>query len=100
MAWVKSLLADYPGTLDVAWLEPAITVEDFLSPFVRHAKTFGQPKIRGEYQNAIAADRQLIDATLQPGDYLHPWCNGPQQVGIAVVREGQVVKAWLSAKLI
>ena len=103
MAWVTSLLVDYPGTVDVAWLKPAVTVAEFFSPFVRNAETHVQPKVREEYEVAIAADRKQIEGTMLPGDVLRPWCDGPIQagrVGVAVLRGEQIVKAWLTAVLI
>src|SRR5262249_19665038 len=76
MAWVTSLLADYPGTVDTAWLQPAVTVADFFAPFVRSAKTYVQPKVRAEFEAAIGADRKLIEDTMQAGDVLRPWWVG------------------------
>jgi hypothetical protein len=105
MAWViKSLLADYTGTVDAAWLKPAVTVAEFFSPFVRNAETYRQPNVRAAYEAAIAADQKLIEGTMQPGDVLRPWCDGPQRgiarVGVAVMRGEQMVKAWLTAVLL
>jgi hypothetical protein len=103
MAWITSLLADYPGTVDAAWLKPAVTVAEFLAPFVRNAKTHVQPKVRAAYEAAIAADRNLIEGTMQPGDVLRPWrdCAGNMgRVGLAVLRGDRVVKAWATAKLV
>ena len=103
MAWFTSLLADYSGTVDPAWLRPAVTVADFFSPFVRSAKSYGPPKAREEYEAAIAADRKLIEDTMQSGDLLRPWWKGsygPGRVGVAILRGEQVVKAWETAVLV
>jgi hypothetical protein len=103
MAWVTSLLAAYEGAVDHAWLQPAVTVAEFFAPFVRNAEIHIQPKVRGEYEAAIAADRKLIEATMQPGDVLRPWWiehYGVGRVGVAVLRGGQVVKAWKTAVLV
>lgn len=103
MAWVSSLLVDYWGTVDAAWLRPAVTVAEFFAPFVRNAKTHIQPKVREAYEAAIAADRKLIEDTMQPGDVLRPWCDGSygnERVGVAVLRGDQVVKAWKTAVLV
>jgi hypothetical protein len=102
MPWVTSLLADYAGLVDPAWLRPAVTVQEFFAPFVRNAATHIQPKVRAEYQAAIAADRKLIEATMQPGDVLRPWWVGDYgvgRVGVAVLRGDQVVRAWETAVL-
>ncbi len=103
MAWVTSLLADYPGTVDAAWLKPAVSVEEFFAPFVRNAATHSQPKVRAEYEATIAADRKLIEEAMQPGDVLRPWWVGSYgvgRVGVAVLRRDQVVKAWKTAVLV
>ncbi len=73
MAWVTSLLTDHEGTVDSAWLKPAVTMAEFFAPFVRSAEVHSQPQVRAEYEAAIAADRKLIEGTMQPGDVLRPW---------------------------
>ena len=101
--WVKSLLADHAGDIEAGWLQPPVTVSEFLAPFTRHAKSYVQPSVRAELEAAIAADRAVIEATLQPGDELRPWRHPPYQdgcVGLAVVRGGQVVRAWVTARLV
>ena len=103
MAWVNSLLVEYPGTVDAAWLKPAVTVAEFFSPFVRNPEIHIQAQVRAEYEAAIEADRKLIEDTIQPGDVLRPWCDGPYQnarVGVAVLRGDRVVKAWRTAVLV
>jgi hypothetical protein len=103
MPWVTSLLSDYEGTVDPAWLQPSLTVAEFFAPFIRNAKIHIQPKVRAEYEAAIASDRKLIEGIMQPGDVLRPWWiehYGVGRVGVAVLRGQQVVKAWKTAVLI
>jgi hypothetical protein len=103
MAWATSLLADYQGKVDTAWLRLAVTVEEFFAPFVRNAAIHIRPKVRAEYEAAIAADRKLIEETMQPGDVLRPGWEGYYavgRVGVAVLRGDQVVKAWKTAVLV
>jgi hypothetical protein len=103
MAWVTSLLADYDGTVDPAWLKPPVTVAEFFAPFVRNAEAHIQPKVRAEYEAAIGADRKLIEEVMQPGDVLRPWWVGHYgvgRVGVAVLRGHRVVRAWKTAVLV
>jgi hypothetical protein len=103
MAWITSLLADYEGTVEPAWQQQAVTVEEFFAPFVRNAETHIQPKVRAEYEAAIAADREFIEGAMKPGDVLRPWWVGHYGVGragLAVLRGEQVVKAWKTAVLV
>jgi hypothetical protein len=104
MAWVTSLLADYAGEVDMAWLRPSVTVEQFLAPFVDNARTYLQPQIRAEDEAAIAADRRLLEDVLEMGDELRPWhlgnTAGVGRAGLAVLREGRVIRAWKTAVLI
>ena len=103
MAWVTSLLADYQGTVDPAWLKPIVSVPEFFAPFVRNAKIHGPPKVREEYETAIAADRKHLEDMMEPGDVLRPWWMGSYgvgRVGVAILRDDQVVKAWKTAVLV
>jgi hypothetical protein len=103
MAWVTSLLADYAGLVDPAWLRPPLTIEEFFAPFVRTAEIHGQPQIRAEYEVTIAADLKLIEAIMQPGDVLPRWWLGHYgvgRVGVAILRGDQVVRAWKTAALV
>ncbi len=99
----KSLVAEYSGTVESGWLEPAVTVDQFFAPFARHAKTYGQPAVRKDLEAEIAADRATIEAAMQPGDELRPWRHPPYQsgcVGLAVISDGRVIRAWVTAILV
>lgn len=102
--WLKSLLADHAGDIELSWLQPPITVTEFLAPFARHAMTYVQPAVRAEFEAAIAADRTTIESALfQHEDELRPWRHPPYQdgcVGLAVVRGGRVVRSWVTARFI
>jgi hypothetical protein len=96
---------EYTGTIDPSWLRPPVSLDEFFAFDVRHLFIRRRPKRRAELETEMAADRDLIEGTVQPADELRPWIHrfdptGPSGcMGVAVVRDGSVIKAWCTAIL-
>jgi hypothetical protein len=95
-------MREYVGTFDPAWLELAETVDEYFARELRHIfmRRASEQK-RTQLEAELSADRAIVDAALQPADELRPWLHwfdpgGPPSGarGVAILREGRVVKAW------
>jgi hypothetical protein len=102
---LRSILGDYAGDIDAGWLRPAVSVDEFFARDVRHLLIRRRPEQCAELEAELAADRAVVEAAMAAGDELRPWLHrfhpdGPSgNVGVAVVRDGRVVKAWCTAFL-
>src|SRR5688572_28596841 len=101
LSLMRSALADWEVTIDPSWLRPAVSVEEYFARDPRHAVIRRRPERRAAVEAEMAEDRAALKAAMEPGDELRPWVHrfdpgGPcGHAGVAVVRAGRVVKAWL-----
>jgi hypothetical protein len=98
-------LSECSGLLEPCWLQDVVTVDRFFASDVRHLLIRRHPQMRVLLESELAADRAVIEAAMHPGDELRQWVHwffpkGPSgKMGVALVRDGAVVKAWCTGFL-
>lgn len=75
---MRSDLGDYTGTIDLSWLKPALSLDEFFARDIRQILIRRRPQERAELEAEMSADRATIEAVMQPGDELRPWIHQPE----------------------
>jgi hypothetical protein len=98
MAFVKmwhGQLHPYPGEFDESLLLREVTLENYLDQRYPQNLLDVSDSARAYKEK----ERALIQAEIEPGDSLWVWSSGEwpfQSRGLAVKREGKVVRVWLT----
>jgi hypothetical protein len=98
MAFVKmwrGQLKPYPGEFDESLLLQEVPLEDYLDQ--RYPQSLLE--VSDSARSYKEKERTLLQAEIEPGDGLWEWSEGEwpfQSRGLAVKREGKLVRVWLT----